>query len=253
MEYTIAELKRLEEEENELTNEAIAAMLLLLKESKGDLEKELRNFYSTYGKDGVITYQEARKWISSSNHTRRLFALNSIIADSFDESYKAFGNALRSHLEEVVLKEARFFGITLDVDDILNTPWGVDDLTWLERLIANQNKQTLVFGNDIKLSILKKDSILEVLEQAAKRGESMEFVLKRLWRTESNAISSISRKRIYEELGIREYRFIHIDKCGCEECNDMDGRIFPLSEYVVGVTANPLHPHCRDTTVPIIP
>lgn len=58
------QFEKLEEEERNHTNEAIIAMLLVIAMAKDDIEKELRNFYQKYGKDGVVTYQEARKWVS---------------------------------------------------------------------------------------------------------------------------------------------------------------------------------------------
>ena len=70
--YTDEQFEQLEQEELEITEEEIALMLLLLSATKSTVEKELRDFYSKYGKDGVVTYQEARKWISSADHRRRL-------------------------------------------------------------------------------------------------------------------------------------------------------------------------------------
>jgi SPP1 gp7 family putative phage head morphogenesis protein len=36
----------------------------------------------------------------------------------------------------------------------------------------------------------------------------------------------------------------------CELCQPMDGKVFKLSERMVGVTAPPIHPNCRCATVP---
>ena len=33
-------------------------------------------------------------------------------------------------------------------------------------------------------------------------------------------------------------------------CRSMDGKHFPMSEYMPGATAPPLHPRCRSITVP---
>lgn len=66
--YTEEQFINLEQEERELTDEAIAIMLLILANIKGDLEKELQSFYQKYGKDGVVTYSEARKWVSEQDH-----------------------------------------------------------------------------------------------------------------------------------------------------------------------------------------
>lgn len=249
--YSKEELKELCSEEDELTDEEVLFLLAALHTTLTSLEDEIRLFYQKYGKDGIITHSEVRKWVSSNNHTKRIVLLNQTISDIFDVGFAAFENSFIKHLQNIVLKESEFFGVKVDVNEILNTVWGVDESTWLQRLNAHKKRWTITINNDLKISFLKRDSVLDVLTQATKRGQSMETILKRLWRTESNAISSIARQKIYEKLGITHYRFIHIDKCNCEQCSDIDGQVFPISEYVVGVTANPLHPNCRDTTEPI--
>lgn len=249
--YTEEELNQLRSEEEELTEEELVALLAVLHVTLSELEKEIRIFYQKYGKDGVITYNEVRKWVSSNNHARRLTVLNHAVAELFDTGFGDFEKVFTDHLLAIVEKESLFFGVELDVDKILNTRWGIDDMTWAQRLTAHQQRWTTQIANDLKVSFLRQDDVLDVLENAAERGQSMEKILKRLLRTESNAVSSLARKQIYETLGVKKYRFLHLDGCKCEKCADMHNRVFPLSEYIVGTTANPLHPNCGDTTEPV--
>lgn len=250
--YREEELKKLVEEEDSQTEEEILLLLATLHTTLSELENELRVFYQKYGKDGVVTYAEARKWVSSNNHLKRLVFLNQGISDIFESGFNSFEKIFKSHLSSIVRKEAKFFGVKLDVDAILNAPWGADELSALQRLVAYRNKWTQMVNIDLKRSILRQDSIVDVLTGLSKRGNTMDWQFKRLLRSESNAVSSLSRKIIYTELGYERYKFIHVDKCHCEECSSMDGCEFPVSEYVVGVTANPLHPNCLDTTIPIM-
>lgn len=249
--YTEEEIKELGIEENELTEEELILLLAALNATLSSLEKEIHAFYQQYGTDGVVTYAEAKKWASSRNHTKRLFVLNQTISGLFDLAFVEFEERFTKHLTDIVLKESQFFGVKLDVDEILNTIWGVDESNWLQRLLAHKDKWTTVINNDLKVSFLKQDKIIDVITQATKRGDAINTILKRLWRTESSAVSSICRKKIYEELGIKKYRFIHVDACSCQSCSDLHEKVFPVSEYQVGVTANPLHPNCEDTTMPI--
>lgn len=250
--YTEEELEELKNEEDELTDEELIALLAALHLTLSKLEDELRLFYQKYGKDGVITYNEIKKWVSSKNHTRRLTLLNFTVSELFDAALDDFETLFTSHLSEIVLKEAQFFGVNIDLAEILNTPWGDDGLTWLQRLTAHKQQWTIQITNDLKVSVLRQDSILDVLKTLGERGDSIDKIIRRLWRTESNAISSIARQKIYEELGVNRFRFLHLDKCDCKKCSNLDGLVFPISEYIVGVTANPLHPNCRDTTEPIM-
>ena len=69
--------------------------------------------------------------------------------------------------------------------------------------------------------------------------------------TESAAFSSAAQKDCYEELGVERYTWIcSFDKDTCQLCGSMDGQVFRLSDYQVGLTAPPGHPWCRCCTAP---
>lgn len=250
--YSEDELSQLKNEEDELTEAELAALLATLHITLSSLENEIRLFYQKYGKDGIITYSEAKKWISASDHTRRLTLLHRSIAELFDTGFGEFSQSFSDHLENIASLEAQFFGVEIDISNILETQWGIDNSTWLKRLTAHNHRWATQIANDLKLSFLKQEDVLDVLENVAKRGKSMETILKRLWRTEANAVSSIARHEVYKTLGVTKYRFLHLDGCVCEVCSGMHKQVFPISEYVVGVTANPLHPNCGDITEPIL-
>ena len=85
-----------------------------------------------------------------------------------------------------------------------------------------------------------------------KRFKSMESIIKTLGLSESTAVGSIARQRIFRELGITKYQFYtKADERTCETCGAMHGLIFPMSAYEVGVTASPVHPRCRCWEVPL--
>lgn len=69
--------------------------------------------------------------------------------------------------------------------------------------------------------------------------------------TESAAFSSAARKDCFNELDVEMFEFVAaLDHHTCDLCGEMDGKVFKMSEYQVGVTAEPLHPCCRCTTAP---
>ena len=136
--YSEEELKKLAEEEDSLTEEELLVLLAALHTTLSNLEKELRVFYQRYGKDGVVTYAEARKWVSSTNHTKRLVFLNQTISDVFDVGFTAFERTFKRHLSDIIMRESKFWGVNLDINTILNTPWGVDELTGLQRLAGKK-------------------------------------------------------------------------------------------------------------------
>ena len=253
--YTEAQFEQLEQEEREITDEAILFMLLLLSNVKSDLEKELRDFYSKYGKDGVVTYTEARKWISGNDHRRRLTTLLVYIQTNFEELQEKLTPAFCEMLVNVIGKEVEFFKAdpTDIVNESLDEKWGADDENWQDRLINDIALWCAYILMDIKQALLKGKTLEEVLAKLDKRFSTMEYVLTTLGLSESTAIGSMARRMIFKQLGISKYQFYtKADERTCEVCGSMHGLIFPMSAYEIGVTASPLHPRCRCWEVPIM-
>lgn len=133
----------------------------------------------------------------------------------------------------------------------LSRPWTADNLTFRDRCWTN--KQALV------------NSVNTQLTQMIIRGEGPDAAIKaishqfnvsktkagRLIMTEAAAFSSAAQKDCYEELGVERFKVVTtFDKDTCETCGTMDGQVFKMSEYQVGLTAPPFHPWCRCCTAP---
>lgn len=250
--YTDKQFEQLEQEERNLTDESIAIMLLLVANIKGNLEKELRNFYQKYGKDGVVTYQEARKWISEQDHQRRFTALTLYLGGEFISVLDDIKNELEKMLKSVIAKETGFFDVDVDLDLVLKTKWGEDASTWLKRLEDDIDLWTIRIASDWKKAILRGETIDDVLNQLNKRFKSINNIIEALGLSESTAIGSITRQKIFKELGITKYRFYtQADERTCDICGAMHGLEFPISAYEIGVTASPLHARCRCFEIPI--
>jgi len=251
--YKDEQFIQVEKEELEITNEAIVAMFLVMGVAKRNLEKELRDFYSKYGKDGVVTYAEARKWVSDQNHQRRLTALLLVTSGAFVVALNDLETHFRSFLTDVIAKEATFFGVKVDVNKLLQKGWGLDDLYWLQRLEANVDLWKSTIAMDIKRAMHKGARLDDVLTQMEKRFDTIEKVIERLGLSESTAVGSLSRQEIFKELGVTKYQFFtNPDEQRCEVCGELHGTIFPISAFEVGVTASPIHPRCRCWEVPIM-
>ena len=250
--YTDEQFEKLEQEERTITDEAIAVMILLLSNAHSNLEKELRLFYQKYGKDGVVTYAEARKWVGASDHRRRLTALLALVSAELASTHNKLTPEFKSFLTKVIGKESGFFDVEIDEEPVLQKDWGADKSNWQERLANDIALWTLYLGSDIKRLIHRQATIDAVLAQVDKRFKSIKNILEALALTESTAIGSIARNAIFDELGISKYQFYtKEDERRCETCGSMHGLIFPISAYEVGVTASPLHPRCRCWEVPI--
>lgn len=251
--YTEEQLSQLEQEEFAITEEAIAIMILMLANSKKDIEKELRNFYQKYGKDGVVTYKEARKWVGEEDHRKRLLVLYLAIDTIFQSTHPHLEREFEKFLTEVIGMEEKMFNAKVDKAKVLAVKWGEDNLNWMQRLKDDIDLWLMRIENDIKVGILQQHTIDDILERLNKRFKSMSSVLRTLGITESTAVGSIARKELFSELGIKKYRyFARIDERTCEYCGTLHGTVFPISEFEVGVTASPIHPHCRCWEEPIM-
>lgn len=247
--YTEEQFKQLEEEERNLTEEAIIVMLAILAACKADIEKELRSFYQQYGKDGIVTYSEVRKWVSNKDHRRRMTALFAVLVDHFSDLHDKLNPEFDAFLKEVIVKELDFFNVDLDDFDIA---WGVDEATCFERLLDDIELWNTHISNDLKRAFLRKDHIDDVIELLNKRFLSMGNVIQKLAMTESTAVGSLARREIFKELGIKKYQYYaREDERTCETCGSLHGLVFPISSYEIGVTASPIHPWCRCWEVPI--
>lgn len=250
--YSDEQFEQLEQEERELTEEAIILMIAFLTSTKNELEKELRSLYQQYGKDGVITYAEMRKWVNGKDHRRRLTVLLLFLADRFTELHTKLTPKFEAFLSKVVKKESNFFDVDLDFEDMITTPWGVDDTTWATRLLDDVDLWNINIANDLKRSFMRHDNVEDVIERLNKRFVSMENVIQKLAITESTAVGSIARREIFKELGVSKYRYYaREDERTCEVCGSLHGLVFPVSSYEIGVNASPMHPWCRCWEVPV--
>lgn len=249
--YDEEALEKLEEKQHDQTLESLLILIALASVTRGLIEDELRSFYQRYGKDGVVTYAEARKWVSSKNRKRRLNTLLFAVQCSFLNVYPEVEFEFRDMVMRVMKLELDFFGVDIDLTD-LPLRWGFDNLDWVDRLHNDISKWVCVIQSDIKRGILQRKHLNDILADVEKRFKSIESVLESLSVSETTAVGSIARHEILRELGIDKYKFYtRADERTCETCGAMHGLIFPMSAYEVGVTASPMHPRCRCWEVPI--
>ena len=73
----------------------------------------------------------------------------------------------------------------------------------------------------------------------------------RLVMTESAYFSSTAQKECFKELDVERYEIeATLDGHTSDICQEMDGKVFKMSEYEERVTAPPFHVNCRSCTAP---
>jgi len=134
---------------------------------------------------------------------------------------------------------------------VLSRPWTADMQTFRDRVWTN--KQALVNSVNTHLTqmIIRGEGPKKTIAAIANDMGVANQKAARLVMTESAAFSSEAQHDCFDELGLEQYKVVAtLSEKTCEICGDLDGKVFKMSEFQVGLTANPFHPHCRCATAP---
>ena len=228
--------------------------------------------YIKYGKENALDgiWVKELENASARFHITRLEALEMQTRQTIESLYGKYDQVAGSTLKKTYLdtyyhgvyEVNKGFNIGWDIAAIDNTklekiigkPWTADDRTFSDRIWTN--KQQLI--NDVHTH-LTQNMILGRSPDAAIKAISQKMGVSknqagRLVMTESAVFSSMAQKDAFLELEVEEFEVVEtLDGKTCEVCGAMDGKHFPMSDFVIGVTAPPFHPWCRGTEAPYFP
>lgn len=140
---------------------------------------------------------------------------------------------------------------TSTIEKVMTKPWTVDNKTFSDRIWSNKEQLIDTLHRELTQSIIRGDAPDKLIKTIADKFETSRKVAGRLVMTESAAMSSVSRQDCLKSLGVEEYKVVAtLDLKTSSVCRSMDGKVFKMSDYKIGVTANPFHPNCRSTTAP---
>lgn len=238
-------------------------------------ERELKEFkwdvkdYIRYGEENALNGQWVKELENASAryHISRLEALQLQLQQQIEV---AFGNQLDSldkSMREIYMdgyyhttfEIQKGAGVgwdfaTLDqkrIDKIINKPWAQDGKNFSSRVWTNKQKLVQELNTTLTQGIVLGKDPRKVIDAIADRLRVSKSVAGRLVMTESAAFASASQQDCFKDLGVEQYKIIAtLDSHTSEVCQEMDGKVFKMSEWAVGVTAPPFHVWCRSTTVP---
>lgn len=137
------------------------------------------------------------------------------------------------------------------IKKVLSRPWTTDGQTFRDRCWTN--KQSLVNSVNTQLTqmIIRGEPPDKAISAIAKQFEVSRSKAGRLVMTESAYFSSTAQQDCFNALGVEQYRIVaSFDRDTCSLCAQLDGKVFRMSDYQVGLTAPPFHPWCRCCTCP---
>lgn len=137
------------------------------------------------------------------------------------------------------------------IEAVVKRPWAQDGEDFSSRIWTNKDKLVRNLHTELTQNIIRGESPQKAIDSLSKTMEVSRSQAGRLIMTESAAISSAAQKDCLKELGVEKYEILAtLDGQTSEICRDMDGKVFDMKDYKVGITAPPFHPNCRSTTVP---
>lgn len=137
---------------------------------------------------------------------------------------------------------------------VLARPWTTDGMTFRDRCWKNKADLVSTVQTNLIQSIIRGDGPDRATKLIADRFRVSKSKAARLVMTESAYFSAQSQKDCFNELDVEQFEIVEtLDSHTCEICKDLDGKVFPMSDYEPGVTVPPFHPWCRGCTAPYFP
>lgn len=225
--------------------------------------------YIKHGQENAVSqaWLKQLKNASARVHVSRLDSLKLQLQEQAEALHGAQMEALNSSLSEVYqrgyyhtafeLQKGMGVGWTLHgltdeaISKVLSRPWTLDSQTFSDRIWVN--KQALVNSVNTQLTqmIMRGAAPDKAIKAISDRFQVSKSQAGRLVMTESAAFANEARKDCFKDLGVEKYVIVEtLDNETCSLCAQLDGKVYPMSEYQVGVTAPPFHPWCRGTTAP---
>jgi len=137
------------------------------------------------------------------------------------------------------------------LEKIIKKPWAADGKNFSDRIWTNKSKLVNELHNELTQMAILGKAPDEAIRNISKKMKTSKNNAGRLVMTESAAFASAAQKDCFKALDVKKYEIVAtLDNKTSQICQDLDGEVFDMKDYQVGVTAPPFHPWCRTTTVP---
>ena len=238
-------------------------------------KKELEEFkwtledYIKQGKENGVNKNWSKELENASAryHIERLEAMKIQIRGEIEKLYNNRENRTEEFLKDVfkdqyyrtAFQVALGTGVGTNLyklnDKLVNTvikkPWTPDGKNFSDRIWTDKEKLINTLHTEITQGFIRGDALDKIIGKVSERLNVSKANAARLIYTESAAYSSKARLKSFQDLGVEKYEIVAtLDNRTSEICQEMDGKVFDLKDYEIGVTANPFHVRCRTTTAP---
>lgn len=239
----LKKIKKLEGKGHELVLEAIEKAVEEHGKCCENVVDTISLWYTKYGTDGKITTAEVQR-------LNRMLELMEDIEYDLDQTTEEESYYLDVLLAALLALYAKDLDTSFSLE-LLKSVWAEDGIHYSDRIWNNKNKLLFYIRRDLKRAFARGDSLEDIIKQMRKRFNTSANAIKALVESEATAYEAEMMLEYMKSHGISHYYWLTIkDGKQCDECDMMDGLIFSVTEFERGVTAPPLHTHCRCQIVP---
>lgn len=147
---------------------------------------------------------------------------------------------------------------TLDknkINQVITKPWLKDGKNFSDRIWQDKEQLINTLRTKITQSFITGSTLDEAVEDISKfvsdKIKNKEYVARRLLETESAAYASKAQIEAFKSIDVDKYEIVAtMDLHTSEICQEMDGKVFNISDQEIGVTVPPFHSHCRTVIAP---
>lgn len=235
-----------------------------LKELKWDVEEYIKK-----GRENAFSGEWVKELenASAKAHISRLEALELQCRQQAEVAFGNLNDEVSKHIKDVY-KESYYrtayeiqkgvgvgsnFAALNDrlIEKVVNKPWLADGKNFSDRIWSNKTQLINQLHTSLSQMCITGAGPDKAISQIASKMNVSKANAGRLVMTESAYFSSTAQKECFKKLDVERYEIVAtLDGHTSDICQEMDGKVFKMSEYEEGVTAPPFHVNCRSCTAP---
>lgn len=235
-----------------------------LKELKWDVEEYIKK-----GRENAFSGEWVKELENASAraHISRLEALELQCRQQAEVAFGNLNDEVSKHIKDVY-KESYYrtayeiqkgvgvgsnFAALNDrlIEKVVNKPWLADEKNFSDRIWGNKNQLINQLHTSLSHMCITGSGPDKAINEIASKMNVSKANAGRLVMTETAYFSSAAQKECFKELDVEKYEIVAtLDGHTSDICQEMDGKVFKMSEYEEGVTAPPFHVNCRSCTAP---
>lgn len=169
-----------------------------------------------------------------------------VLTNIYEDNY----NQLWYHSDKYLGIHQEFSHINpRDVEQVISYPFNGQNFS--QRLWKQKDFLQMKLNECLTHSLILGTEPSKLAKDFATHFERREYEAYRLLHTETSYVLEQSTLAGYKESGVEYYKILAtLDQKTSDICKKQDGKVYAVSEAVVGVNYPPFHIFCRTTTVP---